>query len=243
MVLLAPRGWPRGYVAADERHGGGVDAVTGRQRRSTIHTDGRRPRRRLLWTSSEEGGAPPAATNEVAGQPRGSLPCAHGREGMSPRKNDEEGKWRPATTLHADSRGWTSLRTSSDGGAQPAAIVFSERTYVRGRNVAVDERRGGWSATPAYSRRRGGGRGMAAAIVSSADDSMQTTCRVCRLGQDHRGEAKQRALPQTRLQDGPGGTLMPRTDPCIQPWGISSRTRPPGGGEAGWSLPRTSAAG
>ena len=35
-----------------------------------------------------------------------------------------------------------------------------------------------------------------------------------------------------------GRTSPPRTGPCKRPWGMSSWTRPPGGGKAGWPPPR-----
>ena len=67
------RGRPRGYVAAYERWGGGVDAAVAWQRRSVPCTDGRG--RMSLRTSGGEGGAPPAVTDEVAERPRRSCPA------------------------------------------------------------------------------------------------------------------------------------------------------------------------
>ena len=134
----------------------------------------------------------------------------------------------PAITHRADSRGWTSLQTSGgEGRERPTAIIFSARTSVQGWNTAVDQRWGGWWVER-NPRRSGGGRGMAAAILSSADESVQTACWVCRHGEatgvrengSGKGEEKRDGRCQGGVpQDGQGGRRPPRTRPIGWPRG------------------------
>ena len=107
---------------------------------------------------------------------------------MSPRRNGGEGERRPATTHRADSRGRTSLQTSSEKGG----AACSDRSPLSGR-------------------------------LRGAETSPWTSGRV--------GEAQ--PLPaQRRPQDGRGDHLLCRRVRANNLLGMSSRTRPTGGGKA-----------
>ena len=110
-VIVALRGRPHGYVVADERQGGGVDAPTGRPRRLAPRVDSRggmSPR----TSGGEErrsGGPPPRAVRRggavdahprergwpfarITERPRRSSPYADDRAGMSSRTSAREGE-------------------------------------------------------------------------------------------------------------------------------------------------------
>ena len=82
--------------------------AAGRPGGSELRADGRGAVSPQMSDAADEwrgGGAQPAATDDVARQPRLFLPRADSRGGMSSRMNDGEGEQRPATTHRADSGG------------------------------------------------------------------------------------------------------------------------------------------
>ena len=107
-------GWPRGYVAADKRLGGGLDAATERTRTlaprvddhgvvlsRTSSAEGRGAEARRRGCATRPTGRPREDVAVVAaGQPQGSAPQADGRGGVSPQTSGAEGRRSGAAATH-----------------------------------------------------------------------------------------------------------------------------------------------